>query len=387
MNLSVFSVVMAMICGSAIILTIHILRKKPVFLKRFGVSTILFLYAVCVVRLLFPIEFPFTKPIEWRDGLNGFYQAVYFSKVKVADSFEINLAGMACFWWLAIALFLTAVFLFKYITTRKAVSAYAANRDSDAEEVLEEIQTEAGRKQDICPCICPLIEIPMSVGMRNKMILLPEKHYTKEELHYILKHECVHHYNHDLLTIFLVRLFCCIFWWNPLAYLLRSDVLQMLEIKCDMAVTREMDRSQISEYLTTIVRELKNANNKEAMRFGSAASVQLIRKDDRFSMVERFRIVTQPDKRNSKVFQAAFLTLFTTLFLASYLFILQPSYDPLAKDITEGGKYVETDNQRAYLLKHKDGTWSYVFPDGTVASVSEETAKAFIQDGDIVKEE
>ncbi len=387
MILSIFSVVMSMVCGSVIILAIHLLRKKPVFLKRFGVSTILFLYGICIVRLLLPFEFPFTKVIAWSTGLNGFYRTVYLNKVKISDALEINLAGVACFLWFAMALFLTVSFVYKYIITQKKVGLYTANQNVHAEKILKEIQTETGHREDICVCTCPLIEIPLSIRMCNKIILLPEKNYTDKELHYILKHECVHHYNHDLLTVFLVRLFCCIFWWNPLAYLLRNDVLQMLEIKCDMDVTREMNHSQISEYLTTIVEELRSVANKDASRFGSMASVQLIKNNDRLSVVERFKMVTQPDKRNSRVFQAAFLTLFTALFFLSYLFILQPRYTPPANDITEDGKYVETDTQGAYLLKHKDGTWSEMFPNGMVVDLSEETAQVFIADGEPVKEE
>lgn len=386
MILSIYSVVMSVVCGSTIILAIHLLRKKPVFLRRFGASTILFLYGICIVRLLFPFEFPFTKVVAWSAGLNGFYRTVYRNKVMILDALEINLAGAACFLWFAVALFLAVTFIYKYMITQKKIRSYTANQSTNSEKIIKDIQAETGHRQDICVCTCPLIEIPMSIGMRNKMILLPDKKYTDEALRYILKHECVHHYNHDLLTIFLVRLFCCIFWWNPLAYLLRNDVLQMLEIKCDLDVTRKMDDSQITEYLTTIVSELKSAANKAATRFGSTVSVQLIEKNDRFSAVERFKIVTQPDKRNSRVFQTAFLTLFTVLFFASYLFILQPRYDPPAEEINADG-YVDISAEGAYLIKHKNGAWSYVLPDGTVASAREETTKVLIQDGIEIKEE
>lgn len=95
MNFSIFSAVMAVGCSSVIILMIHLLRKRPLFLKRFGVVTVLFLYAVCVFRILFVFEFPFTRSIAWREGLNDFYQAVYFDKVQIAGSFEYSLWAKA----------------------------------------------------------------------------------------------------------------------------------------------------------------------------------------------------------------------------------------------------------------------------------------------------
>ena len=46
-------------------------------------------------------------------------------------------------------------------------------------------------------------------------------------------------------------------WWNPLVYLLRRDLPQILEIRCDMAVTKDYTVSQKAEYLQTIVNSLK----------------------------------------------------------------------------------------------------------------------------------
>lgn len=386
MSFSIFSALMAMLCGSVIILAIHFLRRKPIFLKRFGVSTILFLYAICVFRLLFAFEFPFTKTIKWQKGLNGFYQAVYFDKIPLAGTVEVNIATLACFLWIVVALVLTVVFLYKYLAVQRKVRAYMIQENLEAAKVIEEVKAVSVRKLNVRVYTCPITETPVSMGIRRKLIFLSEKPCSEEELRYILKHEYTHHCHHDLLTIFLVRLFCCLFWWNPLVYLLRNDVLQMLEIKCDLAVTRDMSKSEISEYLTTIVNALKATNHTKKAFSGSAALVLPFKRKKAFSVVERFKMVTQSDKGNSRAFQAVFLALFMGLFFASYLFILQPGWDPPEEEINTDG-YVEIDNKGAYLIKHKDGTWSYVFPDGTIASVSEDTAKVFIQDGDIVKEE
>ncbi len=385
MQFTVFSAVMAVGCSSVIILMIHLLRKRLLFLKRFGVVTVLFLYAMCVFRILFVFEFPFTRSIAWREGLNDFYQAVYFDKVQIAGSFELNLATGFVILWLLAALFLTIIFLCKYMAGQKRAAKYADREIPGAVEILEKIMAEEKRRLPVCICRCPEIEIPMSIGIFRKMILLPDRPCSEEELYYIVKHEYTHHYHHDILTIFLVRLFCCLFWWNPLVYLLRNDVLQMLEIKCDLAVTQDMSKSEISEYLTTIVNALKDTKDTKKAFSGSAALVLPFKRKKSFSVVERFKMVTQSDKGNSKVFQAAFLALFVALFFASYLFILQPGWDPSPGDFSEG--FVEVDTEGTYLLKHKDGTWSYVLPDGTLGEISEETVKVFIQDGIEIKEE
>lgn len=319
MSFSIFSAVMAMLCGSLIILTIHVLRKKPVFLKRFGVSTILLLDAICGFRLLFAVEFPFTRVVEWREGLNGFYQAVYIDKIPLAGTAEVSIAMLACVLWFTVALALTVVFLCRYLTVQRKVRACMVQENPEATEILKEIQAASPRRLKVQVYTCSATETPVSMGIWRKMILLPEKPYSEEELHYILKHEYTHHCHHDLLTIFLVRLFCCLFWWNPLVYLLRNDVLQMLEIKCDLTVTQDMSKGEISAYLTTIVNALKGANSTKKALSGSAALVLPFKEEKAFSVVERFKMVTQREKGNSRVVQAAFLALFIGLFFASYL--------------------------------------------------------------------
>ena len=386
MSFSFFSAIMAMVCGSVIILLIHLLRKKAVFLKRFGVSTVLLLYAICAFRLLFVFEFSFTKVVEWREGLNEFYRAVYLDNVQISDSLKINIAGVFVILWLVLALVFTFVFVVKYITALRKARVYAAHDQlPDAMWLLEEIKRDLNGKLDVIVCYCPLTDVPISLGIRHKLILLPKRQYSIEELKCILKHEYTHHCNHDLMLIFLVRIFCCFFWWNPLVYLLRNDVLQMLEIKCDLTVTQGMDKNQIVQYLTTIVEALRGTEKGDPALFGSAALVGTLKMKKDVSVVERFKMVTQPSKGNPKVMQISFILIFVAIFFASYLFVLQSAWDPLEEDFSEG--FVEIDNESGYLLKHKDGTWSFVFPNGLVAEVSEETVEVFIQDGIEIKEE
>lgn len=388
MSFSFFSAIMAMVCGSVIILVIHLLRKKSVFLKRFGVSTVLLLYAICAFRLLFAFEFPFTKVVEWREGLNGLYRTIYLDKVQISDFFEVNIAGSFVILWLVLALVFTIVFIAKYITAQRKARVYAVHDQlPDAMWILEEIKRNLNSKLDVTICYCPLTDVPISLGIWNKLILLPKRQYSIEKLKCILMHEYIHHCNHDLLLIFLVRQFCCLFWWNPLVYLLRNDVLQMLEIKCDLTVTQGMDKDHIVQYLTTIVEALKGTEKSDPALCGSATLVETPKMKKDISVVERFKMITQPSKGNPKVLQVSFILIFAAIFFASYLFILQSAWDPSEKEITEGGKYVEIDTERAYLLKQKDGTWSYVLPDGTVTDISEETANIFIADGDPIKEE
>lgn len=384
MKLSVFSVLMAVLFSSLIIFVIHLLRKKAVFLKHFGVSTILFLYVISGIRLLFAFEFSFTRPVPWEAVYNPLFDAIYFAKAPVGG-FSLSLVDAAAILWGTVSLILTVCFLAHFFAVQKRVSGYDVSSDPRILEVLESVRDELYRAPEVSVCICPDAEIPMGFGIKKRRILLPDREYSDRELYYILKHEMVHFCNRDTTVIFLVTLFSRFFWWNPLVYLLKKDVMQMLEIKCDLTVTQGLPKNKIIEYLTTIVDAIK-AQEKSCAKWSSAATVQLIKDNKGLSVMERFQVVTYPDRRKGGRMQLALVLLFTLLLIGSYTFVLQPSYEPPTEDLFTGG-YVPIDNEGAYLVKHKDGTWSYVFPDGTVGTASEETARVFIQEGTEVREE
>lgn len=117
----------------------------------------------------------------------------------------------------------------------------------------------------VCKTVCSnhyqnYINVPMEVGIFRKSILLPDEPYTDSELYYILKHEYTHFQNKDLLIKILIYIYWCLFWWNPAIYLLKNDLSQILEIKCDLDVIDHMGNEHRVEYLTTIVTMLKNAS-------------------------------------------------------------------------------------------------------------------------------
>lgn len=54
------------------------------------------------------------------------------------------------------------------------------------------------------------VTVPMGIGLRRRMVLLPRLDYTDEELYYILLHEFTHFSNGDLYVKMGVSLLCII---------------------------------------------------------------------------------------------------------------------------------------------------------------------------------
>ncbi|MFR8818119.1 MAG: M56 family metallopeptidase, partial [Butyricicoccus sp.] len=135
---------------------------------------------------------------------------------------------------LPVGLFLCAIWLFGtvFLLIRYALQYHKAIRaarqarpwDSRTASLLSEIRRQTGRTIKVRGRTAANIESAFGVGVLRRYIILPDKTYTDAELHYILLHEYTHFLNHDTTVKLLVTLYCIIFWWNPVVYLLQKDL-------------------------------------------------------------------------------------------------------------------------------------------------------------------
>ena len=57
----------------------------------------------------------------------------------------------------------------------------------------------------------------------------------------ILQHEFCHVKGNDLLIKLFYNLLLVIFWWNPLTYRFRKELDNLLELRCDLRITKDMN--------------------------------------------------------------------------------------------------------------------------------------------------
>jgi beta-lactamase regulating signal transducer with metallopeptidase domain len=88
---------------------------------------------------------------------------------------------------------------------------------------------------------------PALVGVFRPAVILPadfKTRYTPKERVLIVAHERVHLRRGDCVWNFLVALFRCLFWFNPLAHIAANTLRNDQELACDAAVIRRYPNSR-----------------------------------------------------------------------------------------------------------------------------------------------
>lgn len=375
MSVTIFTIAMSVLWSSLIITAAHFLRKKPAFLRRVGVPGILLFYLLSIGRMVLPVEFSFVVEVPLRSWYSQVVEALCLEDAQVGSAAWMwtNLLALC---WLAVGAVLLAVFAGRYLRSVKRLTRLSKERDAAAEGILREIRAEKGRGPVLRVYRCPVVDTPMGIGVFRKKILLPNGDFARQELRYILLHEYTHFLNRDLWVKMLTQVYCCLFWWNPLVYLLRRDVAQILEIKCDLAVTKGYSNEQKVEYLQTIVGVLKGSKARRRADSCSVATCML-KSADSLSLVERFQLVSD-EIRPFPGMRAILHATALCLMVVSYLFVIQPAYDPDEEDIYTNDSVYVPDLGETYLIKHEDGSYSFVSEDGIQIVLDEAAAEKLV---------
>lgn len=357
MHITYFSFLMATIWSSMIIILFYISHKKRIFINYFGVISLVILYLACGIRLLLPIEFPFVRVL----GLAGVFAKIY----KIIELDKINVFGLhttitnilVSIW--AIGIFIVSLhWMVHYYKAVRKIYSLKMYHNMQSEKVLSKVQNAYRRKLYVNIWHSPHVDIPMAIGIFRKTILLPKSNYTDNELYYILLHEYTHFINRDITVKMLVHIFCCIFWWNPSVYLLKKDLDQTLEIKCDLTVTKSMDKNSKVSYLEVIIGMIENVGNKtEGGQVISAT--MLFQPKIETAVIERFQVVMDNHLRlgKTKIFYYGWVVLLCAGMGFSYLFQFQADFEP---SMSELSAEEEMTPENTYLLDNGDGTYTII---------------------------
>jgi beta-lactamase regulating signal transducer with metallopeptidase domain len=350
MQITIFSFLSALLWSSLLIVAIYLLRHTR-FKQHFGVLPMVLLYLFCVVRLFLPLEFPHTL-IAADDVIYPYiYNLLTQKRTMLANK---PLVLILCVVWLLGFCVLLFRYARQYCKAIHNVERYAEPWDERTNTLLKQVQQQTRRTIKVQGYIATSVESAFGIGVIRKRIILPNKDYTEAELRYVLLHEYTHFLNHDTVVKLLVTLFCIIFWWNPVVYLLQKDLEQNLEIKCDLSVARTLCGKERAAYLRTILSLMKQSDRKHRIPFAAAA---LFRTDADAAIKERFEtVMAYSANRRNRVASAVFTSVFTVLLIASYTVLPQPQFEapkstePQTVDFNSDTAYTNQDHVGEYWL-------------------------------------
>lgn len=78
----------------------------------------------------------------------------------------------------------------------------------------------------------------MIMGFFTPVLVLPNRQYDPEKLHFILKHEMIHLKRRDVYKKLLFMTANAVHWFNPLMWLMQREAVIDMELSCDERVTQ-----------------------------------------------------------------------------------------------------------------------------------------------------
>jgi len=106
---------------------------------------------------------------------------------------------------------------------------------------------------------------PFIVGLRNPVIVLPpaNEQVSKDEIGFILLHELEHFRHHHILLKICIEIVASIYWWNPIVWLLRGEVIRALEMQADTHVIQGLSNKEGLSYLETLIHLSRKRQQKQ----------------------------------------------------------------------------------------------------------------------------
>lgn len=383
MQITFFSILMTFFWSSVLIALFYLLRKKFALLDVCGITGMIILYIFCMVRMFLPIEFPWTKTITNDSLYNWLYSLLWCELFNVFDK-KIFIYQIILFVWVFIALYLVVKYLVQYIRIASFFGSLKASDDLKMIEVLNEIQQKANRKQRVTLVKTAVVRVPCCIGIIKKRIIIPDKEYSDDELYYIILHEYSHLINNDMLLKILTNIICFVYWWNPFVYLLKKDLIQGMEIRCDQLVVGQLNIKRRSEYLQVLFKEFCASGKEGDAKKDSTVIMQLMENHSQ-SLIERFEIVADVKKKTDKFMNLLVCIAAIGILIISYSFIIQSKFEPQKAEIEEKRGY-EVNVLNSYILIGENRRYYLVSEEGKL-EINDEEAQFLMSNGFEVKEE
>jgi len=353
MTISVFSVIMSIVCSSIILFAASFLVSHSGKV-RWGL--IFLILGLGFTRLLLPVEIRVAREVREDTIYPQLYalaQKEWFAGLTIGEMLLI-------IWGIGL-LVLFFVFLknVKEIreVTERSVPAVAGDR---LFELCEKAKAELGYAGKVRVAVTREMDTAVSVGVFAPNILIPKEtlEFEDPELCGVLKHELTHYLRGDIGKQRLLNGMQCLFWWNPVVHYLKGCMENMMELECDEKACSGMTEEDRRAYLRAITKTLRAGKQKRpklGMGYWKNTPVAFLKR--------RFQEVLHPVERYSNATTYFLAAVCMIIFCMSYSIILQPAFMPEELEDSKVTSVRLTDGKTSvseFLIKMPGGNYLYV---------------------------
>lgn len=209
--------------------------------------------------------------------------------------------------WLAGALVVLGWKIFAHLRFRRWLLRGAQEVSDLAVLAVWQAEVERARvkKPKFRLVTSPQASTPITIGLFSKSVrvVLPRRHYTKEELKLIFRHELVHIGREDAWNKFFVAFCIAMCWFNPLMWMAMRRSSEDLELSCDETVLSSLEEGERRQYADLILRTAGDGRGFTTCLSASASALRY-----------RLKSIVKPGKKASGALLVgvAFVLLFLT---------------------------------------------------------------------------
>ena len=336
-----------------------IVRKTKLLRNRLGITACIVVCICLYIRMMIPYDIGLFQRVQidwewfcnWYDLLN--MKKLFFGRFSFSQ--------ILCVIWIVAAVILLLLRTFLSLRIRHRVSVSSIPATSRMQKALEEIMKEGGfhRKPEIV--IIRSFRSSYSIGLLHQKIIMPARDYSDKELYYILLHEMMHFRSGDLWLMAAANIMCCVFWWNPLSFMLQRELETVLEVRCDIRVSDGRSKEERTEYLRTIITTMQEAGPKEKRKTSRKNSIWsgigFARTDTYESMMhERFTAVAEGEKLfgDRKSLSFLWIAAMVGLLIVSYSIVIFPYHQPELSEDEEVSRVMSED---IWITEQKNGQY------------------------------
>ncbi len=194
-----------------------------------------------------------TEVVEYTETVTDISQnpPITEREISVTPSIKINVFELISIIWICGAeiFLLTVIASYVIYILRKRKNSILIEDNS----VLLETKKELGIRRNIRIRMSPNFGSPMLVGVFFPVVYLPCKELSQDMMRLVFLHELTHYKRKDLIIKWFALFVNAVHWFNPLSYIISSNLSEACEVSCDMEVTKNMNDGEQKIYMKTIL--------------------------------------------------------------------------------------------------------------------------------------